>query len=137
MVPAGSSILGVDYGDKRIGLALASSVARLAVPYGVITAADRLEGLTAVVQREKVGLIVIGWPRNMQGEKTVQTANVERFANDLRGATGIPVVLQDEALTSQKAEAELRARRKPYEKSDIDALSAAYILEDYLTEHAT
>jgi putative holliday junction resolvase len=68
----------------------------------------------------------------MDGQETQQTRDTERFVSLLRDKTGLTVHMQDEALTSQKAEAELQARHKPYQKGDVDALAATYILEDYL-----
>ncbi len=77
--------------------------------------------------------IVIGLPRNMDGQDTSQTTAVRAFSNRLKDELGIPITWQDEAATSAKAIDELNARGKPFVKEDIDALAATYILEDYLS----
>jgi putative Holliday junction resolvase len=71
----------------------------------------------------------------MQGQSTDQTRTVEAFGKQLEERLTIPLYWIDEALTSQKAEIELRSRGKPYSKGDIDALAATYILEDFLKAH--
>jgi putative Holliday junction resolvase len=78
---------------------------------------------------------VVGHPRDMNGQSTEQTLRIETFTNKLKSRFSLPIDLQDEALTSKQAEAELIARKKPYTKSDVDALAATYILSDWLSEH--
>jgi len=130
---ANSSFLALDVGDVRVGVALANAEVRFANPLTTLTNDDsfwvRLEEL---IGEHDVILIVVGLPRNLNGDATEQTRKVEAFAELLQAKINLPVRLQDEATTSVKAEAELRQRGKPYEKADIDALAATYILEDYL-----
>ncbi len=127
-----SSILGLDVGEKRIGAALANTIARIASPYLTLANTDTvLDDIRGIIERESVELVVVGLPRNLSGEDTDQTRYCRQFAAQLESFA--PIVFQDEALTSRKAEAELKARRKPYDKEDIDSLAATYILEDYLT----
>ena len=76
--------------------------------------------------------LVIGLPRGLEGQTTPQTEATQTFGSSLAEQLKLPVNWQDEALTSAQAEAELKARGKPYTKEAIDALSATYILEDYL-----
>lgn len=126
------SILALDVGAARIGLSLASTISRLARPAGALTNDEAvLQNLRNLCQHENVTHIVVGLPRGLGGQETRQTAEVRRFAEKL-AELKIPISWQDEAVTSAQAEAELQARRKPYTKSDIDALAATYILEDYL-----
>jgi putative Holliday junction resolvase len=130
------AILALDVGGKRVGVAIARQGARLPL---VLTTLDRdadiMRALQDIVAEEGVGAIVVGLPRSLSGEVTAQTAATEAFAAELRNALGLPLHWQDEAVTSRQAEAELRARGKPYKKGDIDALSATYILEDYLRDN--
>jgi putative holliday junction resolvase len=79
-------------------------------------------------------VIVLGWPRRLSGEANEQTAAVERLAARLRTLTPIPIVLQDERLTSHEAEELLSRREKDWRKrkSQLDAAAAAVILQDYL-----
>jgi putative Holliday junction resolvase len=128
------TLLALDYGGARVGVALASLAARL--PQPLITLANDaqlVDTLKELAKREEAVAFVVGLPRNLSGEDTEQTRIVRQFVDQL-ARCAIPVYLQDEAGTSQQAEAELRARRKPFAKGDIDALAACLILENYLRE---
>lgn len=131
----GKALLGLDIGERRIGAALARLDVRIANPLTTIenqSVEQSIEAVASLVRTHEVAAVVAGWPRGLAGQHTSQTRRVEAFVADLRTILTVPVYLQDEALTSQKAEAELAARRKPYTKADIDALAATYILEDYI-----
>lgn len=129
------SILALDVGERRIGVALASRAARLASPIGYV---DNDETIVATLKKlltaHDVEEIVVGYPRNMSGDPTAQTEMVEAFVTSVAPQLSLPIVFQDESLTSRRAEHELASRGKPYEKGDIDALAATYILEDYLSQ---
>lgn len=128
-------VLGLDVGNVRIGVALARSDVRIAQPLMTIDNNEQVYNvIKGLIDEHKVTAVVVGWPRGMQGQTTGQTTYVEAFVKALRLHLGgpIPINLQDEALTSQKAEAELRSRHKPFEKAEVDALAATYILDDYL-----
>ncbi|HSX45632.1 MAG TPA: Holliday junction resolvase RuvX [Candidatus Saccharimonadia bacterium] len=127
-----TSILALDVGEARVGLALASISARLVQPFTTLQREDVFDELEKIIKNEDVGEIVVGLPRGLDGQETAQTASARAFAKELEKRTDLPIHLQDEAVTSKKAEEELRARGKPYAKGDIDALAATYILEDYL-----
>ncbi|HUA13063.1 MAG TPA: Holliday junction resolvase RuvX [Candidatus Sulfotelmatobacter sp.] len=130
------SILGVDYGQKRIGLALVSLDAKLPSPLKTLPNEDNLpQLLNELIKDKNVERIVLGLPRNLSGQDTEQTKIVRDFGESLVRTTNLPVDFQDEALTSTKAEEELRARGKPYAKEDVDALAATYILEDWLKDN--
>lgn len=128
--------MALDVGGKRIGVATAHAVARLAHPLTTIEnnsqVVDRLQHL---VKEHNVALLVVGLPRGLSGQRTEQTQIVEDFVQQVKQQLTLPVYWQDEAVTSRKAEAELNARHKPYRKEDIDALAATYILEDFMQEH--
>lgn len=126
------TILGIDYGEKRIGLALASMVAKIASPLATIAnSPDVLSDISEITERENVQTIVVGLPRDMQGQDTAQTKITREFISRLASA-GYNVIAQDEAATSVKARDELNKRGKPYGKEDVDKLAATYILNDYL-----
>lgn len=131
-MPTPSSILGLDVGDKRIGVAVASLEARLPRALRTVERAKFFDELPVIVDQEGITQLIVGLPRNLSGQATTQTQSTEAFVEELRGHTALPITLQDEALTSKQAEAELQARGKTYEKGDIDALAAVYILEDFL-----
>jgi putative Holliday junction resolvase len=133
MIQTNSSILGLDVGDKRVGVAVTSLMARLPRPLATLERDDNfVENLKKIINDESIEAIVVGLPRGLSGQHTAQTTRVENFTIELRQLVDLPIHFQDEAVTSKKAETELQNRGKPYQKGDIDALAATYILEDYL-----
>lgn len=129
------SLVALDVGEKRIGVAVADTSVRIAVAYDTISVdGTELQQLAKIIERERAATIVVGYPRNQSGEPTQQTAFVEQFAAQLE-PFGLTVVYQDESLTSVRAEELLNAQKKPYARGDIDALAASLILQDYLEAH--
>lgn len=135
--------LGVDYGLRRIGLALSDASGTLASPWRVLESpantAAALHALTdaiAALMADDDGLaaVIVGWPRRLDGSPTHLTAAVEDLARRLREQFPIPVVLQDERLSSAEAESRLAAREKDWRqrKKRVDAAAAAIVLQDYL-----
>jgi putative Holliday junction resolvase len=115
---------------------VANTLARLPRPLKAVEQSDKVwEELTAIVEAEAIHVCVVGLPRNLTGDDTAQTGLARAFAKELEERMKLPVYLQDEALTSVRAEAELAARGKQYDKGMVDSLAAVYILEDYLTAH--
>lgn len=132
---ANQTLVGLDVGEKRIGVAIADSGIRIALPQEtVVVDGSEIERITAIVLSEKADVIVVGYPRNQSGEPTTQTDYVEKFAERLQ-AIDAKLVFQDESLTSVMAEQQLISHKKPYTKADIDAHAAAIILQDYLEAH--
>lgn len=128
------AILAIDVGSARIGLALARPITKIPKPYGTLDATiDVARALANIIAQESVSTIVVGLPRGLDGQETSQTVIVRSFANTYLPKNSA-IYYQDEALTSRKAEAELKQRGKPYNKGDIDALAATYILEDYMQD---
>lgn len=127
------SLVALDVGEKRIGVALADTGVRIAVPYDTVEVdGDELRKIAEIIVREEAETIVVGYPRNQQGEATAQSAYVEDFAARLEDIG--KVVFQDESLTSVTAENRLKSRKKPYAKGDIDKEAAAIFLQDYLEQ---
>lgn len=125
--------LALDVGHVRVGVAYANSIARLPRPLTTLAHNETLWGsLDTIITEEQIGYVIVGLPRNLQGDDTAQTVSARAFADEVQKRYHVTVVLQDEALTSRKAEDELAANRKPHAKGAIDALAATYILEDYL-----
>jgi putative Holliday junction resolvase len=122
--------LGLDYGTKRIGLAVGDSESKLAIPQGTV-APDELPDW---IKREgPFATIVVGLPRNLDGSDTAQTLAVRRFCDDvLWRKLKIEPEFQDEAATSAIAEERLKESGKPYTRGDVDAEAASIILQDYL-----
>ena len=135
--------LGIDYGDKRIGLALSDATGLLASPWkkldnnrDVAAAARRLADEIRALQADADGLsaVVIGLPRRLSGEANEQTARVQTLARLLAAAVTVPIALQDERLTSHDADALLAQTERDWRKrkARLDAMAAALILQDFL-----
>lgn len=133
-----SKILALDVGGVRIGVAMADAELKFANPLTTLINDEAIwDALAALIEDNQVETVVVGLPRSLQGHETPQTQICRLFAKEVSERLKIAVRLQDEAATSVKAEQELRSRGKPYEKGDIDALAATYILEDYLLGGST
>lgn len=132
---SGLSLVCLDVGEKRIGVAVADSAIKIAIAFDtIIVDGTELQKIAEIVIRENAEIIVVGYPRNQQGEVTAQTNYVELFSKNLETIVD-HIVFQDESLTSVMAEQRLVAMKKPYTKADIDAQAAAIILEDYMETH--
>ena len=130
-------ILSVDYGDVRTGVAVCDKNEMLASPVGVITQrkAELLAGkLAELAVAYGAGEIVLGLPKNMDGSEGFRAEAVREFRDLLQTATGLPVVLRDERLSTVEAHKVLSMNdvRGKKRKESVDALSAVLILEDYL-----
>ena len=136
-------IVGLDVGERRIGVAISDPSCTLARPVGVLQVralgAAAIDAVAADIARLEAGedavvTIVVGLPRRLDGSPNGLTAPVEAFAAALGGRTGRAVVLQDERLTSVEAESRLAVFEKNWRvrKERLDAAAAAVILQDYL-----
>jgi putative holliday junction resolvase len=139
--------VGLDIGEKRIGVAVSDVSGTLARPLGVLHPSglevDALDVVSTEIARlaaeeDGVGEIVIGLPRRLDGSPTSMTPRVEQFARQLRMKTSLPVTLQDERLSSREAESRLAVLDKDWRsrKARLDAAAAAVILQDYLDSRA-
>jgi putative pre-16S rRNA nuclease len=135
--------LGIDYGERRIGLALSDATGLLASPWKTIAndahvgrAAHALADEIRALQADDPGLgaIVLGLPRRLSGEPNAQTDRVRKLAALLATMIVIPITFQDERLTSHEADQRLASRERDWRrrKAQVDALAAAIILQDYL-----
>jgi len=119
--------LGVDWGEKRIGLAMADSEIRLATPFKTV---DSLDELLEVIREEEIDLVVLGQPIKMSGEREdldpLFLDFLEEFKNKLKD---VKIELVDERLTSRQAD-KLPGDKK--NKASRDEISAALILQTYL-----
>ncbi len=129
-------IAALDVGEVRIGIAMNPPGVSIAQPLMTIDNDAKVnETIASLIRDHNVTQLVVGNPRNMQGNDTDQTRYVEGFVEKLKSNINVPVFMQDEALTSVKAEEELKDRKSSYEKGDIDSLAATYILQDYIEEN--
>ncbi len=131
---AKKSILALDVGDRRVGVALADSQIKIAVPYGYLERSDKIiQQITELMLDHDIDTLVIGYPRNQSGEATKQTESVEQFAKELAEIEiDADLVFQDESLSSVEAE---RRLGRVKDKGEIDAEAASIILQDYLEQN--
>ena len=131
---AKKNILALDVGDRRVGVALADSQIKIAVPYGYLERSDKIiQQITELMLDHDKDTLVIGYPRNQSGEATKQTESVEQFAEELAEIEiDADLVFQDESLSSVEAE---RRLGRVKDKGEIDAEAASIILQDYLEQN--
>lgn len=128
-------ILGIDYGQKRIGLAMAQG--SMAFPFKTLekSTRDRLfADLMAIIEGEGVEAIVLGLPLDMEGAETLTTRQTLNFRDSLTRRTSLPIHLVNEALTSFDARERLREAGVPQRRHRemLDQMAAVCILETYL-----
>lgn len=114
--------MGVDYGEKRIGLALSDAQGHLAFPHATV---GRIEDIFTLIQEEDIGTIVVGLPLSLEQEETAESRAVRAFARRLGESVLLPIVFESEIFTTKIAEA-----HSP--RSSADASAAAIILQAYL-----
>jgi putative Holliday junction resolvase len=138
-------VLGIDVGQRRIGLAISDPSRTLARPLATLTvgvhdAVDRVAGEIARLAGEEDGLaaVVVGMPLRLDGSPSEHTPRVVAFVQALKGRTSVPIVGEGERLTSREAESHLALRERDWRKrkARLDAAAAAIILQDYLDRHA-
>ena len=132
-------LLGVDHGDRRIGLALSDPIPMIASPLKTILVNSNQDAINAILDILKeydIVLVVIGLPIGMKGNETAQTKQVQKFADDLV-ENGIKVAMQDERLTSVSAKKSIiEQNKKPSkEKGLVDQIAAAILLQQYIDRH--
>jgi putative Holliday junction resolvase len=128
-------ILAIDYGEKRIGMALSDPMQTIGRPYRVLANDESFwQELAAIISSEQVGRIVIGLPLNFEGEDTRKTLEVREFTKQLAEKTAIPWEFVNESFTSQDANAALKQMGYNVRESRkvIDKIAAALILRNYL-----
>jgi putative Holliday junction resolvase len=135
-------VLGLDWGTKRIGIAVSDPEARLAFPAGCLVSRgpeSDLEALCSLVKEREITRIVVGLPIHMDGRTGPEAEAARRFAEALAQATGLPVEMQDERWTTREAELALptsggskRRRGRRRERGALDAAAATILLRTYL-----
>jgi hypothetical protein len=130
------NLLGLDIGTRRIGVAVANSSIKIAIPLTTIEVndGDEILQINKIIVNEKIDTIIAGLPRNMSGEETAQSVYTKEFLENFKLSVN-EIKFQDESLTSVQAENILKSYKKPYTKGDIDMQAAAIILQDYLEEN--
>lgn len=129
--------MGIDYGDKRVGIALSDPLGITAQGYGTLenTGGKKLfEQIVTVVKEKQVSQIVVGLPKNMDNSQGFRSEATYAFVERLKTYTDVPVTLWDERLTTVEAhgylnEMDVRGKRR---KAVVDTVAACLILENYL-----
>ncbi len=130
-------ILGIDYGEKRIGLALSDEMEMTARGLSVIERRSKkadLEAIAAAVSEHAVGAIVVGYPLRLDGTAGIQCDKVDRFIAALRDVVSVPVIAWDETLSTKEAEGLMREAgvKRKKKRGMVDRIAAAVILQDCL-----
>ena len=135
-----NNILGFDYGEKTIGVAVGNSASGQAHPLAnvrVIRGQPEWEKISSLIDEWRPAALVVGLPLNMDGSENPVTPRARKFGNRLNGRYNLPVHMVDERLTTRDARTELynagvtERRHKPV----LDKLAAQSILQTFLTEH--
>ncbi|MCR9252352.1 MAG: Holliday junction resolvase RuvX [bacterium] len=132
-------VIGIDYGSKRVGLAVTDPLKIIASPLDTVHSKDVIEFLKNYMKTEEVEEIVVGMPKNLNNEDTNATPLVKAFINLLKkNFQGLKIILQDERFTSKMAlDAMIAAgssKKQRREKGNIDKVSASIILQSYLEQ---
>lgn len=130
-------IMGIDYGDARTGIAMSDLLCSIVGSTTVIHSRNRqktLQQIQEIVQKNDVGEIVVGLPKNMDGSEGARAALCREFADEVEKITGLPVKLWDERRTTVEAhnilsEHNYHGKKR---KDTVDAVAASLILEGYL-----
>jgi putative holliday junction resolvase len=129
-----SRSLGVDYGTKRVGLAISDSLGITARPLSVVPRSAVVDEVVNLVKEHDIGTIVVGLPTGLSGDEGLSASEARKLADELGAATGAEIILADERYTSRLADDALlesgMKRRK--RRENVDKVAAAIILQDYL-----
>jgi putative holliday junction resolvase len=123
-------ILGLDIGDARIGLAIASPIAKLPQPIEtILNDATAVPTLRAIIEREGITTLVVGVPRNLEGRETAQSEKIRLQAESLAAEIGLDPIFVDESLSSKRAD-EYQQKQKKVQHAQ-DSVAACFILDEY------
>jgi putative Holliday junction resolvase len=129
-------LLGIDYGDSRIGLAISDELGSFAHPYRTLPSSTRLiDEIRTIVEKEKISGIIVGLPKNMDGSLGPSAAKAKLFGEQLALAVpSVKILFWDERLTTREAQRALHAAGKNAKQSKkmIDQVAAQILLQNYL-----
>ena len=133
-------ILGLDHGDRRIGLALSDPLQIIAKPFETIDlkfSKNIFDLLNSIIKEQNVEKIIVGYPITLKNKFSIQTKKVLKFVELLKKNVQIEVKLYDERLTSQIAQKSLIMQevKTGHNKEDVDKTAAAVFLQNYLDEN--
>lgn len=122
-------VLGIDFGTKRIGLALSDESHTLAREYNIYSPNQFWQEIKNIIDSEGVERVVIGLPLNMSGDSTDKTREVQEFSDQLQEQLTVPIEFMDERLSS------VMANNLPGGRQNVDSLAAQIILQNYLDKN--
>ena len=122
-------ILGIDYGSKRIGLAVSDESQTFARELSIVSPNEFWKTIRQIVAEQEIVKIVVGWPLNMSGQETEKTQEVKNFKQQVETETNLPVEVMDERLSSQMAQ------NISGSKKDLDSLAAQILLQNFLNKN--
>lgn len=134
-------VLGIDFGNKRIGLAVAQTLTRQATPLKVLHNNPQFwHELLQIIDEWQIKQLILGLPLDMDGEEQEITRQVKNFGKKLESRFKLPVVFVDERLSSFAAERQFQQQRaagssKAKDRNKIDAMAAQIILQSWLDNH--
>lgn len=124
-------IIGIDFGTKRIGIAVSDELQMLARELTILAPAVFWQSVPDLIAEYEAEKIVVGLPLGMAGNKTKKTEEVEAFVAKLQQTVAVPVILIDERLSSQMA------AHLPGGQTNVDSLAAQIILQNYLNKNSS
>tara|TARA_B100000315_G_C14269734_1_gene448098 strand:- start:21 stop:434 length:414 start_codon:yes stop_codon:yes gene_type:complete len=132
-----SRVLGLDYGERRIGLALSDPLGIIARPLAIIDrkeTKDYISRISEIISEKKITSIVVGLPLTLKGHNSKQTEIVLAFIDQLQSELQIPILSIDERLSSMAAKKSLQIQsvKTGHEKGRVDETAAAIFLQEYL-----
>jgi putative Holliday junction resolvase len=135
-------VLGVDVGERRIGLAISDRSRTLARPLTTLSVDSASEAVSRVAdtiielrgEDDGLDMVIVGLPVRLDGSASAETARAVAFIEGLRARVPVVILTEDERLTSREAESRLAVRERDWRKrkAKLDAAAAAIILQDYL-----
>lgn len=129
--------LGIDFGSRKVGLALSDEAGTMGFPYGIVSNdKNLLSTISTLIEKEGVEVIVMGESLNFSGTANPVMEEANRFAENLRQETSLPLFFEPEMLTTQEALRDPEGIRTPLKAGAVDAQAAALILTSYLSRTA-
>lgn len=133
-------IMAVDYGKKRVGIALTDPLGIIAQPLMTIQVKSQkmlLKKIITIINENDVGLMIIGNPLSHKGKVTEMSLEIERFVKRLKEKKGVEIKLWDERFTSQYAVNMLKTMNIKGKQGSVDRIAASIMLDEYLRTRST
>ena len=135
------TVLGFDFGEKRIGVASGQTITGHATPLTTLTAVQQKpdwQAIERLIEEWRPDALIVGIPRYLDGSDSDMTKRAQRFGRQLHGRFGLPVYEVNESLSSFEAEQQVKKKRQlgQHNKQDIDKMAAAIIVQSWLEQNS-